>query len=123
MIGYVTIGVKDMDRAKGFYGDLFAEKGGRVVIDMGRIAFVSVAKGQPMLAICEPYDKGDPTPGNGAMVAFTAESKTEVDTLYQRALDLGATCEGKPGQRIPDRFYGAYLRDPDGNKFCFFVFG
>ena len=123
MIGYVTIGVKDMERAKTFYSELFAEKGGRVVIDSGRIAFISVAKGQPMVAVCEPYDKNDPAPGNGTMVAFTAESKEEVDKMYDRAIELGATCDGKPGQRIPDRFYGAYARDPDGNKFCFFVFG
>ena len=112
-----------MERAKTFYSGLFAGKGGRVVIDSGRIAFISVAKGQPMVAVCEPYDKNDPAPGNGTMVAFTADSKEEVDKMYDRAIELGATCDGKPGQRIPDRFYGAYARDRDGNKFCFFVFG
>jgi predicted lactoylglutathione lyase len=123
MIGYVTLGVHDMERAKTFYAGLFAKKGGRVVIDSGRIAFISVARGQPMVAVCEPYDKGDPTPGNGSMVAFTADSKKEVDQMHARALELGATDDGAPGQRIPDRFYGAYARDPDGNKFCFYVFG
>lgn len=123
MIGYVTIGVNDMDRAKQFYTDLFADKGGKIVTDLGRIAFISVARGQPMVAVCEPYDKGDPQPGNGTMVAFTADSKQEVDQMHARALELGATDDGAPGQRIPDRFYGAYARDPDGNKFCFFVFG
>ena len=123
MIGYVTIGVTDMERAKKFYTDLFESKEAKVVIDMGRIAFVSVARGQPMLAVCEPYDKGDPAPGNGTMVAFTADSKEHVDQLYAKAIELGATCDGAPGQRIPDRFYGAYAHDPDGNKICFFVFG
>ena len=123
MIGYVTIGTHDMARAKQFYADLFAEKGGRIVTDMGRIAFISVARGQPMVAVCEPYDKGDPHPGNGTMVAFTADTKEEVDRMHARALELGATDDGAPGQRIPDRFYGAYARDPDGNKICFFVFG
>lgn len=123
MIGYVTLGTKDMERAKKFYADLFEPNGGRVVIDQGRIAFISVARGQPMVAVCEPYDKGDPAPGNGTMVAFTAESKEAVDKMHARALELGATDDGAPGQRIPDRFYGAYARDPDGNKICFFVFG
>ena len=123
MIGYVTLGVNDMERAKTFYANLFADKGGRVVIDQGRIAFISVARGQPMVAVCTPYDKGDPTPGNGTMVAFTAESKEEAEQMHKRALELGATDDGEPGQRIPDRFYGAYVRDPDGNKLCFFVFG
>jgi predicted lactoylglutathione lyase len=123
MIGYVTLGVKDMERAKKFYGDLFAEKGGRVVMDQGRLAFISVGRGKPMLAVCEPYDKGDPTPGNGTMVALTADTKEEAEAMYNRAIELGGTCDGAPGQRIPDRFYGAYVRDPDGNKLCFFVFG
>ena len=38
-------------------------------------------------------------------------------------LELGASDEGAPGQRIPDMFYGAYFRDPDGNKAAFFQFG
>ena len=76
-----------------------------------------------MLAVCEPYDKEAPTPGNGVMIAFPAETKEEIDALYNRAIELGATCEGPAGQRIPDRFYGAYVRDLDGNKLCFFIFG
>ena len=123
MIGYVTIGTHDMERAKKFYSELFAPNGGKVVADQGRIAFISVARGQPMVAVCEPYDKGDPHPGNGTMIAFTAETKEDVDKMHARALELGATDDGPPGQRIPDRFYGAYARDPDRNKICFFVFG
>jgi predicted lactoylglutathione lyase len=57
------------------------------------------------------------------MVAFTADSKEEVDAFYAKAIELGAADEGAPGQRIPDRFYGAYVRDFDGNKLCFFKFG
>lgn len=37
--------------------------------------------------------------------------------------DLGASDEGAPGQRIDDVFYGAYFRDPDGNKLAFYQFG
>lgn len=123
MIGYATIGVADMGRAKKFYGDLFEPNGAKVVLDQGRIAFVSAGRDQPMLAICEPYDGAAPSPGNGAMIAFAAKDKAEVDTMYARAIDLGGADEGAPGQRIPDRFYGAYVRDLDGNKLCFFVFG
>lgn len=123
MIGYTTIGVTDMERAKTFYAGLFAEQCAKVMIDSGRIAFIGNKRGEPMLAICEPYDKQAPTPGNGVMIAFPASSKEEADKLYHRAIELGATCDGAPGQRIPDRFYGAYVRDADGNKLCFFVFG
>ena len=123
MIGYVTVGVNDMDRAKSFYCDLFADQGAKVVIDAGRIAMIGTGPGQPMVAVCEPYDKNDPAPGNGNMIAFAAESKQAADALYQKAIGLGASDEGEPGQRVPDRFYGAYVRDPDGNKLCFYVFG
>lgn len=123
MIGYATIGVADMARAKDFYNALFEPKGAKVVMDQGRIAFLSAGRDKPMLAMCEPYDGGPPNPGNGTMIAFPADSKEDVDTMYARAIELGATDDGAPGQRIPDRFYGAYVRDLDGNKLCFFVFG
>lgn len=123
MIGYTTIGVSDMERAKTFYTDLFADQGAKVVIDAGRIAFIGTKRGEPMLAVCEPYDKGDPSPGNGVMIAFPVTEKPQADALYARALELGATCDGAPGQRIEDRFYGAYVHDPDGNKLCFYMFG
>lgn len=123
MIGYTTIGVSDIEKAKKFYSDLFAAKGAKVVMDVGRIAFIGAGHDKPMLAVCEPYDKQAPTPGNGVMVAFAADTKEEVDTIYNRAIELGAKDEGAPGQRIPDRFYGAYVRDADDNKLCFFVFG
>ena len=123
MIGYTTIGVKDMDRAKAFYTELLAGLGASLLIDMDRIAFIGTGMDASMLAICLPYNEGDPQPGNGNMVAITAPSKEKVDELHARALALGASCEGEPGQRIPDMFYGAYVRDPDGNKLAFYVFG
>ncbi|WP_328188392.1 VOC family protein [Marinobacter sp. OP 3.4] len=123
MIGYVTIGVSDMGRAKAFYSDLLADLGASVLMDMERIAFLGKSMGQPMLAVCTPYDKEPNHPGNGNMVAINPGSKEMVDKLYHKAIELGATCDGEPGQRIPDRFYGAYIRDHDGNKVAFFHFG
>lgn len=92
-------------------------------MDVGRIAFICKDMSEPMLAVCLPFDGGDCRTGNDAMVAFPASSKDEVKALYDKAISLGATDEGEPGQRIPVRFYGAYARDLDGNKLCFFVFG
>jgi catechol 2,3-dioxygenase-like lactoylglutathione lyase family enzyme len=122
MIGYTTVGTTDMERAKQFYCGLFESKGAKVLVDVGRLAMIGTGRGTPMIAVCEPYNKEAPTPGNGVMVAFTAETKPEVDEIYARAIELGATCDGPPGQRVPDRFYGAYVRDHDGNKICFFKF-
>ncbi len=123
MIGYVTLGVTDMERAKAFYSDLLADLGASVVIDMDRIAFIGAGMDSPMLAVCVPYDEDAPHPGNGNMVAINPGSKEMVDTLYHKAIALGASCDGEPGQRIPDMFYGAYVRDADGNKIAFYQFG
>lgn len=123
MIGYTTIGVTDMDKAKAFYCDLFAEQGAQVLIDAGRIAMIGPKMGEPMVAVCTPYDGEAPNCGNGGMIAFPADSKDDVGVMYERAMSLGAKDEGAPGQRVEGRFYGAYVRDPDGNKLCFYVFG
>ena len=123
MIGYVTIGVSDMGKAKQFYSDLLGELGGKVLLDMERIAFIGKDMSSPMLAICTPFN-GEPNhPGNGNMVAIQPGSKEAVDKFYKKAIELGATCNGEPGQRIPNQFYGAYVRDPDGNKLAFYHFG
>jgi predicted lactoylglutathione lyase len=92
-------------------------------MDMDRIAFIGKDMGSPMLSVCIPYNEESPAPGNGNMVAISPGSKESVDTFYHKAIELGASCEGEPGQRIPDMFYGAYIRDPDGNKMCFYHFG
>lgn len=123
MIGYTTLGVKDLEASKAFYAELFADQGGKVAIDAGRIAFIGCNRGEPMLALCTPYDGEAASAGNGTMVAFSSASKEAVDASYAKAITLGATCDGAPGQRIEDRFYGAYVRDADNNKLCFFVFG
>ncbi len=123
MIGYVTLGASDLEQAKTFYAALLAPFGASQLLDAGRIVFYGVSMDEPMLAVCTPYDEEGQHPGNGTMVAFHPGSKEKVDEMYHHALSLGATCDGEPGQRIPDMFYGAYVRDADGNKIAFYEFG
>jgi len=119
MLGYVTIGTKDLDRACTFYEALLALVGAKQLFGMDRIKFYGPALGSPMLAICNPYDGGTHHPGNGNMVAIPGGSREGVDKLYAKAMELGASDEGAPGERMPV-FYGGYVRDLDGNKLCFF---
>jgi len=119
MIGYTTIGVKDMDAAKAFYSEVLDAK---VLVDAGRIAMIGKSMGEPMIAVCQPYNEEDPHPGNGVMVAFRGGSQEGAAAMYKKAMELGATCEGAPGSRIEGQFYGAYVKDADGNKLCFFDF-
>ncbi len=120
MIGYVTIGTNDMDKACAFYDGLLGELGGKQVFGQDRIKFYSNGPGNPMLAVCIPYDEQAQHCGNGNMIAIPGGSKEGVDKLYAKAIELGATDDGEPGDRIPDVFYGAYVRDLDGNKLCFY---
>lgn len=119
MIGYVTIGSKDLDRACKFYDELLPLVGARQLMGMDRIKFYGTGMDKPMLAVCTPYDGKAQGVGNGNMVAIPGGSRENVDKLYAKAMELGATDEGPPGERMPI-FYGAYVRDLDGNKLCFF---
>lgn len=119
MIGYTTIGVKDLDAAKSFYSELLDAK---VLVDVGRLAMIGNSMGEPMVAVCTPFNGEAPSAGNGAMVAFRGGSQEGAAAMYNKAIELGATCDGAPGSRIEGQFYGAYVRDPDGNKLCFFDF-
>lgn len=119
MIGYTTLGVRDLDAAKAFYTELLDST---VLVDVGRLAMIGKSTDEPMVAVCTPYDESDPHPGNGVMIAFRGGSQQGVNALYEKALSLGATCDGEPGSRIPGQFYGGYVKDPDGNKLCFFDF-
>lgn len=121
MVGYVTLGTNDLEKAVAFYDALLAELGGKQVINDGRMV-VWAGEGGGMLAVCKPYDEQTASVGNGVMVALTVDSKEKVDALYARAIELGATDEGKPGPR-GDGFYAGYFRDLDGNKLNAFYIG
>ncbi len=122
MIAYVTLGSKDLARSAAFYDALLGELGGKRFMDTDRIIVWASAPNVPMMAVCKPWDGNAATVGNGVMVSLGVESKADVDRLYQKALDLGATDEGAPGLRGPG-FYIGYFRDIDGNKLNFFTPG
>ena len=122
MIGYTLVGVKDIAKAEQFYAAVLGELGAKLVMGMDRIKLFGTGPGAPMFGVCLPYDEKPASVGNGTMVAITCESTAKVDAAHKKACELGAADEGAPGQRGPG-FYGAYMRDLDGNKVCFNHFG
>ncbi|HEX4859541.1 MAG TPA: VOC family protein, partial [Usitatibacteraceae bacterium] len=74
----------------------------------------------PLFVIAKPFDGQPHERGNGQMVAFLASSRALVDQAHALALAHGGTSEGAPGLRpeYHEHYYGAYFRDPDGNKLC-----
>ncbi len=123
MIGYVTCGTNNLPRAAEFFDALFSEIGAtRHMEDPGRFIAWGVAPDKPGIGITVPFDNKAATVGNGCMVALVVDSREKVDRMHARALALGASDEGAPGERFPG-FYAGYFRDLDGNKFNVFVGG
>ena len=122
MIGYVTLGTSDLERAAEFYDRLLAEFGAGRSMDTERFIAWATPAGGPMVSITRPFDGKPPTVGNGVMVALAAASKEQVDALHRKALELGGKDEGEPGPR-GQGFYAGYFRDLDGNKLNAFFIG
>ena len=122
MIGYATIGANDLERATKFYDAVLAPLGGKRAFANERMQFYMGGSSPGMIAVCKPYDEKAATAGNGSMFGLAAADKGQVDATHAAALAAGAVDEGAPGQRT-DNFYGAYFRDPDGNKICVFKMG
>jgi catechol 2,3-dioxygenase-like lactoylglutathione lyase family enzyme len=122
MIGYVTLGTNDLARAGRFYDALLADLGAKRMMESPRNIAWSGGAG-PGLGVCTPFDGKPATIGNGVMVALAMDSKSKVDALYRKALELGGKDEGPPGPRGTGGFYAAYFRDLDGNKLSAFFMG
>ena len=117
MLAYVTLGTNDKERALAFYDAVLGEMGAKRLFANDRLQFYGMGPGQPLFAIGDPWDKNAASCGNGVMPALAVDSKEMVDKVYKKAIEVGGKDEGEPGNRMPT-FYGAYFRDPDGNKIC-----
>ncbi|HTK57646.1 MAG TPA: VOC family protein [Sphingomicrobium sp.] len=127
MIGYVTLGSNDLDKARGFYDALMPTIGAGRIMEFGDdFTMYGTGMGKPGLAVCKPHDGNSAVAGNGNMSAIACDSRAKVDAIHAKAMELGAIDEGAPGVRGdegPQAFYGAYFRDLDGNKLAAFCIG
>lgn len=122
---HVTLGIADIDRALAFYRPLMKALGWTERFPGSTppgpwAGWQEPGHDRPLFIVTLPVDENAPNPGNGTMVAFSVATRAEVDAAHALALTHGASDEGAPGPRPeyhPD-YYGAYLRDPDGNKLC-----
>ena len=122
MIGYVMLGTNNFDEAAKFYDDLLGTLGAKRFMESDQFIAWATDPAAPSIAICHPHDGKKATVGNGVMVAIVVDSRDKVDALHAKALELGGTDEGAPGQRM-DNFYAGYFRDLDGNKLNAFYYG
>lgn len=123
MFSHVFISVSDFERALCFYDAVMGSLGVELRFcerERPWAGWHSPGGTRPFFVICKPFNGQPHHPGNGQMVAFSAASRAAVRASYQIALKSGGTCEGPPGLRpqYHEHYYGAYFRDPDGNKLC-----
>jgi catechol 2,3-dioxygenase-like lactoylglutathione lyase family enzyme len=125
MLAYSMVGSNDIDKARQFYSELLAEMGAKemMVRPDGGAIFWGTQPGRPMFGICKPWDGEVAAKGNGTMTAFAVKDGAQVKAMYDKAISLGATCEGEPGPRLDGMVSCGYVRDLDGNKLNFFCMG
>ena len=123
MFSHITVGTRDLQRAAAFYDAVLIPLGlkrRQVVPDGGPEAacWVHPNRTLPRFYVYMPFNREPASAGNGNMVAFLAPNEAAVDEAHRAGLASGGTSEGEPGARphYGLGYYGAYLRDPDGNK-------
>jgi len=116
MIHHVSLGSNDLGRSLAFYDPVLAILQMRLISSDERELVYGTAV--YVLNIIRPLDGHPALAGNGSHVAFGAHDRGMVNEFYRIALLHGGTCDGAPGIRAEyDRhYYGAFVRDPDGNK-------
>ncbi|HYB31388.1 MAG TPA: VOC family protein [Solirubrobacteraceae bacterium] len=111
MIDHVGFEVSDLARSARFYDAVLYALGARRLVQSKHV--VAYGVNAPQVWIVQRGS--NPGPGYGHL-ALSANGKAAVDAAYAGGLGHGGTDEGAPGMRpqYGERYYAAYLRDPDG---------
>jgi catechol 2,3-dioxygenase-like lactoylglutathione lyase family enzyme len=123
LLSHVHVGVSDFPRSYAFYSALFEVLELELRFHQPEqfwAGWGAAASERPLFLIGLPFDRQPARSGNGHMTAFLAMTRDTVDRCHAAALANGGSCEGLPGLRpqYHAHYYGAYFRDPDGNKIC-----
>ena len=120
VLTHVRVGCDDPEQAFKFYDATFGALGVPSQ-RMGENAMYG-EMGKGVLAVGKPRDGQPATHANGGTIGLAAQTPQQVDEWHAAGLANGGSDEGAPGRRDfgPRAMYGAYLRDPTGNKLCVF---
>ncbi|WP_147114555.1 VOC family protein [Tateyamaria sp. syn59] len=124
-LNYVMLGSNDVPKARGFFDAVLPVIGGKVVAEFMPHAVCYELRVGGRIWVASPHNEETAVAGNGNMVGLECQSTAEVETAHRIGLANGGTNEGDPGPRpqYGTDFFGAYLRDLDGNKMSFVCFG
>ena len=115
MLGYCSLGTNNLEAAASFYEPIARILGHGRVMESDRAVMWGTGGQGAMFCVIKPLDEKPAPIGNGSMFGFAAASQEQVRQIYDHALANGGSDEGPPGARS-EQFYGAYFRDPEGNK-------
>jgi catechol 2,3-dioxygenase-like lactoylglutathione lyase family enzyme len=117
VLGHLSFGVNDLERAAAFYDRTLAALGYVRVWSHEKGAGFGPKGGDDKLALF-PKPGRVVAPGPGFHLAFQAPSREAVDAFHAAALQAGATDCGAPGLRpqYSPTYYAAFVIDLDGYK-------
>lgn len=118
MFTHVMVGSNDIERSRRFYEATLGALGMTNLSQTpARAYFMKDGLG---FGVGTPWDGKTASFGNGITIGFGATDSQQVDGFHAAGVANGGTDAGAPGPRPmgPGQAYGAYLRDPDGNKIC-----
>jgi catechol 2,3-dioxygenase-like lactoylglutathione lyase family enzyme len=115
IIDHLTIGVSDLERSRRFYAEALEALGLSEIgprSDARREISFGLKEANDF-AISEEYEVG-----GQLHIAFAADSRAQVDAFHAAALAAGGRDNGAPGPRpeYSERYYGAFVLDPDGHN-------
>lgn len=119
MIGYMTVGTNDLEKAGKFYDALFETIGAKRFMEDEHIILWGTKPDAAFFSVITPNNKKTATVGNGTMVAFKVDNLETIKRMHAKVLELGGTDEGQPGPRGETYSFG-YARDLEGNKMAFY---
>ena len=119
MFSHIMLGANDLEVSRGFYDAALGALGIKAGSFSHDKYFYRSLGG--VFAITKPIDGNEATHANGGTILFGADSEEQVAAWHAAGMANGGSCEGKPEPKpqAPGS-YGAYLRDPDGNKLAAF---
>jgi catechol 2,3-dioxygenase-like lactoylglutathione lyase family enzyme len=114
----LRLGSNDLAKSRAFYDATFGALGLPPCATPADYPLVMYKlPGGPNFALGPARDGKAATPANGGTILLAADSDEQVADWHAAGLANGGTCEGPPEPKPQARgAFGAYLRDPDGNK-------
>jgi len=114
MLDHLSIQCSDVDASAQFYDSVLGALGGTRAMDFGAVIGYGV-EGKPEFWL-GPFTSDEPN--REVHVAFAAKDRASVRAFFDAAVALGAPVLNEPRvwPEYHENYYGAFVRDPDGNN-------